>query len=222
MGFKRYFVRRMLLLAFVLWCILTIMFALFQLLPGDPTAMFVDSNFSQELIERQRELWGLNDPLWLQYLRYLGNMLTFNFGNSFFQTEPVREIMLDKVVNTCLMVVPALIISVVLGTVIGAVAGWKRGSLFERAAVSISLFLHSAPSFFVGILVLMVFSYQLRWFPPGGMVSIGGPEGVWAMVLSGDYWLHLVLPCLVLVSREITGPILLLRTSMLEVKGSDF
>ena len=198
------------------------MFALFQLLPGDPTAVFVDSNFSQEMIDQQKQLWGLNDPVWEKYLRYMRNMLTFEFGTSFFQNQSVGKIMLDKLVNTALMIMPGLVISVILGTVIGAVAGWKHGSWFEKAAVNVSLFLHSAPSFFVGILALMVFSYQLRWLPPGGMVSMGGPEGAWNMVTSADYWLHLTLPCLVLVSREITGPILLLRTSMLEVKGSDF
>ncbi|TSH99277.1 ABC transporter permease [Verticiella sediminum] len=221
-GFNRYLLRRVLLLVFVLWCILTIMFWLFHFMPGDPTAMFVDANLSPALIERQRELWGLADPVWIQYLRYLRNMVLFDFGTSFFQIAPVSEIMAEKVVNTCLMVVPSLIIAVVLGTLIGAVAGWRRGGLFERAAVGGSLFLHSAPSFFVGILALMVFSYQLRWLPPGGMVSLGGPSTAWGMLFSGDFWVHLLLPCAVLVSREITGPILLLRTSMLEVKGSDF
>lgn len=221
-GFRRYLARRLLLLGFVLWCILTIMFALFQLLPGDPTSIFVDSNFSQAMIDRQKELWGLNDPVWLQYLRYLRNMLLFDFGNSFFQIAPVAEIMRDKVGNTCLMIVPGLLVSVALGTAIGAIAGWRRGSLFERAAVGVSLFLHSAPSFFVGILALMIFSYNLRWLPPGGMVSLGGPDTVWGMLTSADYWTHLLLPMMVLVSREITGPILLLRSSMLEVRGSDF
>src|SRR5665811_986590 len=110
MGFKRYVLRRLWLLLFVLWSVLTIMFALFQLLPGDPTAVFVDANFSQEMIDRQKQLWGLNDPVWVQYLRYIGNMLTFDFGTSFFQTEPVREIIINKLVNTCLMIVPGLII----------------------------------------------------------------------------------------------------------------
>ena len=221
-GFRGYVLRRLVLMVFVIWCILTIMFALFKLLPGDPTAVFVDDNFSPEMIERQKQLWGLNDPLWLQYVRYLRNMALFDFGDSFFQIEPVSHIMVEKLQNTCLMIVPALLISVVLGTIIGAVAGWRRGSAFEQGTVATSLFLHSVPSFFVGILVLMIFSYQLRWLPPGGMVSLGGPEGFWAMVISGDYWVHLILPGLVLVSREITGPILLLRSSMLEVKGSDF
>ena len=221
-GLGRYVGRRLALLLFVIWCILSITFALFQLLPGDPTSIFVDSNLSVEMIERQKTLWGLNDPLWLQYVRYIKNMALFDFGDSFFQNEPVREILIEKGINTCLMIVPALIVSVVLGTIIGAVAGWKRGSSFEQTTVTTALVLHSAPSFFVGIMALMIFSYQLRWLPPGGMVSLGGPEGFWETVTSVDYLQHLILPALVLISREITGPILLLRSSMLEVKGSDF
>ena len=221
-GAVGYVARRLALMLFVIWAILSIVFALFKLLPGDPTAIFLDSNFSLEMIERQRALWGLSDPTWLQYLHYLRNMALFDFGDSFFQNEPVATILAEKTLNTALMIVPALIVSVVLGTIIGAYAGWKRGSRFERATVTVSLFLHSAPSFFVGIFVLMVFSYQLRWLPPGGMVSLGGPEDFVGIITSVDYWQHLILPGLVLVSREITGPILLLRSSMLDVKGSDF
>jgi peptide/nickel transport system permease protein len=221
-GFRSYLLKRVALLAFVVWCILTIMFALFQLLPGDPTLIFVDSNFSQEMLDRQRELWGLTGPLWLRYLRYLWNMATFQFGTSFFQIDPVSSIMADKVKNTCLMIVPALLISVVGGTILGALAGWRRGSTFEHATVGMSLFLHSVPSFFVGILALMTFSYHLRWLPSGGMDDLGAPGDLWSTMFSGGYWTHLLLPGLVLVSREITGPILLVRSSMIEVKGSDF
>ena len=73
-GFARYVARRLALMLFVIWAILTIIFVLFKLLPGDPTAIFVDSNFSVEMIERQRALWGLDDPIPVQYARYLGNM----------------------------------------------------------------------------------------------------------------------------------------------------
>ncbi len=221
-NFGRYVFRRLVLLVFVVWCILTIMFGLFQMLPGDPTSVFLDSNFSQEMIERQKALWGLSDPIGVRYLRYLSNMVLFDFGQSFFQITPVSEIILDKVTNTCLMVLPALILSIVFGSIIGAIAGWRRGSVFEQTTVGLSLFFHSLPSFFVGIIALMVFSYQLRWLPSGGMVGLGGPDTVIGMLVSGDFWLHLLLPCFVLMSREITGPILLLRSSMLEVKSSDF
>ncbi len=214
--------RRVLLFAVTVWCILTIMFALFKLLPGDPTAIFVDNNMSMEMIEHQKQLWGLTDPWWLQYVHYIGNMALFRFGDSFFQNQTVGAILAEKVENTGAMIVPALLVSVVFGTILGALAGWKRGSRFEQTTVTTALVLHSAPSFFVGILVLMVFSYRLRWLPPGGMVSLGGPEGFWALITSTDYLRHLILPGLVLVSREITGPILLVRSSMLEIKGSDF
>src|SRR3546814_18266502 len=93
----------------------------------------------------------------------------------------------------------------------------------EGAAVVGLLSLRSAPSFFVAILVLMVFSYQLGWFPPGGMISIGGyQESFWATIFTWDFLHHPILPTLVLMSREITSPALLLRSTMLDVKGSAF
>src|SRR5260221_12203385 len=158
-GLGRYFGRRLLLLIFVVWCVLTIIFALCKLLPGDPTSIFVDSNLSVEMIERQKTLWGLNNPLWLKYLRYLKNMGAFDFGDSFFQNEPVREILLEKVVNTCLMIVPALIISVVLGIFIGAFAGCKRTSRFVHATDTTAPFQQSSRSFLSVIMELIIFSY---------------------------------------------------------------
>jgi len=222
-GLRAYVLRRLGLLLFVIVSVLTIMFVLFKLLPGDPLSVYVDSNFSDEMIRRQKELWGLDQPIWVQYVNYMWNMLTFDFGTSFFQMMPVEEIVLEKLLHTAAMIVPAVVMSVILGAALGAWLGWRRGSRSEGAAVVTLLALRSAPSFFVGILVLMIFSYQLGWFPPGGMVSIGGyQESFWATVFTFDFLHHLVLPCLVLITREITSPALLLRSTMLEVKGSDF
>ena len=221
-GLRKYIIFRMLSLLFVVFCILTIMFALFKFMPGDPTSIFVDSRYSDEMIDRQRKLWGLDDPLVVQYFRYLKNMATFDFGKSFFQIQPVHSIVTEKLLNTCAMMVPALILSVVLGTILGAVAGWRRGTKFERVTITTSLFLRSAPSFFVGIVVLMIFSYKLRWLPSGGMSSAGSFGGFWGTIASLDFLKHLILPTFVLLTREVTGPLLLLRSSMLEVKGSDF
>lgn len=221
-GLPVYLARRLLLFACVLWSVLTIMFLLFYLLPGDPMAMFIDASFSPEMVERQQELWGLNHSMGVRYLQYLRNMLAFDFGDSFFETIPVQEIIVEKLLNTFLLIIPPLILSIVGGIVIGTIAGWRRGSRFERATVGVSLLLHSVPSFFAGILALTVFAYGLRWFPTGGIVSRTGPEGFWAILFSGEYWYHLALPGIVLVSREITGPILLMRSAILEVKGQDF
>jgi ABC-type dipeptide/oligopeptide/nickel transport system permease component len=221
-GLRRYIAIRILLTVFVVFCIVTIMFALIKFMPGDPTSVFFDSNYSQEMIQQQKKLWGLSDPIMVQYLRYLKNMATFDFGNSFFQIQPVRQIVFAKLRNTIMMMLPALILSCVLGTFLGAVAGWRRGSKFESTTITTSLFLRSAPPFFVGILVLMIFCYKLRWLPSGGMTAPGSTMGFWQTLFSLDFLQHLILPTLVLTSREITGPTMLLRTSMLEVKGSEF
>ena len=222
-GLRAYILRRLLLLLFVIVSVLTILFVLFKLLPGNPLSVFVDSNFPEEMIQRQKRLWGLDDPIWVQYFRYMWNMLTFNFGTSFFQMTPVRGIVIEKLLHTGAMIVPAVVLSVVLGALLGSWLGWRRGSRQEGAVVIGLLALRSAPSFFVGIIVLMIFSYQLGWFPPGGMVSIGEhQESFWATIFTVDFLHHLILPCLVLMTREITSPALLLRSTMLEVKGSDF
>ncbi|MSO75789.1 MAG: ABC transporter permease [Alphaproteobacteria bacterium] len=222
-GLRAYLLRRLILLLFVVVSVLTILFVLFKLLPGNPLSVFIDSNYSDEMVQRQKRLWGLDDPLWLQYVRYMWNMLTFDFGTSFFQMTPVSGIVIEKLLHTGAMIVPAVVLSVVLGALLGSWLGWRRGSRQEGAVVVGLLALRSVPSFFVGILVLMVFSYQLGWFPPGGMVSIGGhQESFWETILTLDFLGHLILPCLVLMTREITSPALLLRSTMLEVKGSDF
>lgn len=222
-GLRWYLLRRLVLLLFVTAAVLTILFVMFKLLPGNPLSVFIDSNFSEEMIRRQKQLWGLDAPLWLQYVRYMWNMLTFNFGTSFFQMTPVRDIVIEKLLHTAAMIVPAVVLSVVLGALLGSWLGWRRGSRQEGAVVVGLLALRSVPSFFVGIIVLMVFSYNLGWFPPGGMVSIGGQgDSFLETILSLDFLHHLILPCLVLMTREITSPALLLRSTMLEVKGSDF
>ena len=217
-----YLLRRLVLLLFVTVAVLTILFVMFKLLPGNPLSVFIDSNFSEEMIRRQKQLWGLDAPLWLQYVRYMWNMLTFNFGTSFFQMTPVRDIVVEKLLHTAAMIVPAVVLSVVLGALLGSWLGWRRGSRREGAVVISLLALRSVPSFFVGILVLMVFSYQLGWLPPGGMVSLGGP----ATLLGHRHFGRLLAASGAAVSRarqprdHRPGPFA--ARIMLEVKGSDF
>jgi len=220
-GLRRYILRRLLTLVFVIWAILTLLFIVLKTLPGDPTAIFVDSNFAPEMIAAQRAAWGLDDPILVQYARYIWNMATFEFGQSFFQAVPVREIVFEKLLNTWAMVLPALVLAIALGAVLGAMLGWRRGSRGEGTSVALLLALRSAPSFFVAILLLMIFAYQLRWLPSGGMVSLDNDgETFLARILTFDYLYHLILPGLVLLSREITTPALLLRSTMLEVRNN--
>src|SRR3546814_8106568 len=87
------------------------------------------------MIRQKRKLWGLDQPIWVQYFGYMRNMLTFDFGTSFFQYAPVNEIVAEKLLHTAAMIVPAIILSIIVGSVLGAWLGWHRGSRMEGAAV---------------------------------------------------------------------------------------
>jgi peptide/nickel transport system permease protein len=221
-GLQIFIVRRLVLNAFVLFCILTIVFTLFRLLPASPEDLFADQSLPREYVVELRRQWGLDDPLWKQYLQYLANMFTFQFGYSFLTRLPVAEVLFEKLLNTFAMLFPAVVIATILGTILGATAGWRRGAFVEQVTVATCLFLRSTPSYFVGLLFLMVFSYKLGWFPSGGMITPGVAINFLDIVSSADFYHHLILPMLVVITREITGPIMILRSSMLEVKGSDF
>lgn len=224
MGLRRFLLLRFVTSVATLFGIATILFLVVRLMPGDPTNMFIDdaSWSNPEAMARQRAMWGLDEPMYVQYLRYLKNLLTLDFGKSFIQGRPVRPIILEKVANTFTMMLPALVLMVLLGSVWGSIAGWRRGSRFESGSVVLSLFLRSIPSFFLGVLVLMVFAYRLGWFPSSGMVTPGSNPGFWSRVLSRDFLAHLVLPVFTLVVRGANQSFLLMRTSIIEIKGEDF
>ena len=132
--------------------------------------------------------------------------------------------MVEKLLHTAAMIVPAVVLSVVVGRAARSWLGWRRGSRREGAVVISLLALRSVPSFFVGIIVLMIFSYHARLVSAGWHGLDRRPRRQLPRDRSSsvDFLHHLVLPCLVLMTREITSPALLLRSTMLEVKGSDF
>ncbi|MBI2205075.1 MAG: ABC transporter permease [Candidatus Rokubacteria bacterium] len=219
---RRFLAARILLMGFVLFMIATLMFGMFVLLPGDPAASFVEEGLSRKALERQRELWGLDAPLHVQYLRYLGNVATLEFGVSFRAQVPVREVLVEKFLNSIAMMLPALILIMVGGTVIGAYLGWRRGTAVEKTAVLAGLAVESMPSFFAGIVMLMLFSYGLGWLPSSGMGPSGSGGSFVATVFSSDFPRYAALPVLTLAVRGVNGPMLLMRTSMIEIRGSDF
>jgi peptide/nickel transport system permease protein len=217
-----YLVQRLLMMLVTIWAVLTIVFFMIRAIPGDPTTVFVREDMPLESIRQQRQAWGLDDPLYVQYGRYLKNLVSLEFGDSFQQRAPVGDILWRGVRNTLILLLPATIVMTVVGAVLGAVAGWGRGSRFEASAVVIALLLRSMPTFFIGMLLLMFFAYRWQVLPPGGMVEGGTFPSFREMITSTELWRHLALPSIAVILTGLYAPMLLMRTSIIEFKGEDF
>ena len=218
-----YFGRRLLQSLLVLWAIVTLLFLLFRLAPGNPLVAFIDPTFSEEQQEELLRQFGLDKPLPVQYVLYLGNLLQGELGDSFFQRSPVIELVLEVLPNTIYLTLTALIVAYFIGVVGGIILAWQRGSRFEQVGVTFTLISRAAPEFWVGMLLLALFAFELRWFPSSGATSPGTIyETEWAKLTSLDFWQHLALPAITLALYLHGLPLLLMRSNMLEVLQDDY
>lgn len=223
MGKTNFFVRRTVQLFVTLWAVATALFMLFRLMPGNPTAYIISPQMTPEVRRRLIESYGLNDPLWVQYIRYIENLATFNFGRSFKTNEQVSDIILTYLPNTLVLMLSAFVFAYAIGITMGVLTGWYRGSQFEKGTVVTALVGRSVPSFWVGILVIWVFGATFGVIPLSGMTSIGTEStGFLNMVFSLDFLHHLIAPVLVLAFYYVGYPLLIMRNSMLETLSEDF
>jgi peptide/nickel transport system permease protein len=208
---------------FVLWVVATLLFFMFRLMPGDPSAAYIDSTFTEEQIAQLRRTFGLDRPLHEQYAIYLQNLLIGEFGESFHQRRPVLEILGGVLANTVILTLSALLVAYAFGTLTGAWLAFKRGTWMEAVAIPGVLTLRAAPEFWLGMVLLAVFAFKLGWFPSGGANSPGAMfPSEWSRIASGDFLWHLVLPAATLALYLQGLPLLLMRSNMLDVMSEDF
>jgi peptide/nickel transport system permease protein len=219
----RFLLRRIRDLAVSLFVVITLVFFLFRLMPGDPTSADVDGGFSIEARQMVIERFGLDQPVHVQYVRYMRNLAQGDFGRSFFYRRPANEVVGEKIVNTLVLMLPAVTMAYLLGVVGGTILTWKRGTRFETATIIIALFFRAAPVFFTGLLLLMLFAYQLGWLPHSGMRSPGYPEtSLLLKFLSLDFLRHFALPFTVATLYLLATPLLIMRNTLLETVGEDY
>ncbi len=162
-------------------------------------------------------------PVWEQFWQYFTDMMTGDFGISFFSKRPVWVEIAQRAPATILLFGTALALSALLGIGIGAILAWRRGSSLEMSAIVVSLFFYSMPLFWFGLILLWAFGFKLQWFPLGGIGGIdatGKPLGGLAYI--ADILWHMTLPLVTLMMVSLAGYVLLMRNSMLEVLGEDY
>lgn len=214
---------RLLQLVFVLWAVATILFLIFRLMPGNPLVAYIDPNFTLDQQRILMERFGLDRPLWQQYLIYLGNLLQGELGESFYYREPVAQRVLALLPNTLVLTFTSLVIAYAFGILAGAWLAWTRGSLVEKSVIPLVLTTRAMPEFWLGMVLLAIFSFSLGWFPAGGTRPPGAEyPSLFALYTSRDFLRHLTLPALTLAIYAQGLPLLLMRSNMLDVMKEDF
>ena len=203
----------------VLLAILVLNFVLFRIVPGDPTLAILDPKFSPEAKMMLAAQWGLDRPMHEQFVVYAKNMLTFNFGVSFLSNRPVWDEIRSRLPNTVSLLGTSFILSAILGIWIGIKAALARGTLLERSVLLGGAISFSFPSFFVQLVLLMLFASFIPIFPLRGSVSIPPPQGV---ALIFDRLWHLALPVISLTILSFGGWALYIRNLMVKTLGEDF
>ena len=214
---------RLVHLLFVLWAVASLTFLMFRLMPGDPTLNFLSPTFNDEMRNALLKSFGLDKPLWEQYLIYIWNLLHAELGVSFIQSRPVWDILMQALPNTAVLALVSLILAYAIGILTGAFLAFRRGSIAEALAIPSALATRAAPEFWIGMLVLAAFAFQLDWFPTEGAATPGAElSSVGARVVSPDFWWHLCLPALTLTLFLQGLPLLLMRATMLDVMNDEF
>ena len=194
----------------------------FRVLPGSDPAINLTRGrrVSAEEVERLRGQFGLDKPLAVQFLRYVRDLFTGDLGHSYVYNQPVSSLILDRLGPTLLLTGTAAVISMVLGLWLGQKVAWKRDSWFDRTQTGLALTFWSVPTFWLGLLLLLVFAGGLRLFPSGGMRTPGSDATGVAVVI--DVAWHMVLPVITMVAVSYAYYLMVMRASVLEEMTADY
>ncbi|MEM2105378.1 MAG: ABC transporter permease [Candidatus Bathyarchaeia archaeon] len=172
MGLRAYIAKRIIYSFILLLFVLIVNFLIFEVMPGDPTTLFLPKNrpVTQEEREKIFAHWGLNKPLHERIFAYMYNLLTWQLGESFIRRRPVAMELLAYLPNTLQILGISTILAIIIGVLLGAIAAHRRGGIFDSTSVTASLITYSLPTFWMGMLFIAIFSKSLGWFPVGKIV----------------------------------------------------
>ncbi|MCR8655961.1 ABC transporter permease [Paenibacillus endoradicis] len=184
--------------------------------PGNPVIMILGSDATPEAIAKLSQEMGLDRPFLVQYVHWVGELIQGNFGNSYITKVSVYEVLLDKFTNTIILASGGLILTCVFGILIGVIAGIKRNSWIDRLIMLITMIGSNLPSFWLGIILVSIFSIQLGWLPSSGMYNMRGEE-TFPVLLK-----HLILPSIAIAASSVAIVARLVRASVIEIMNADY
>lgn len=206
----------------VLVSVIVINFALVRLAPGDPVSVIAgeagasDAKFVADL----REEFQLDKPIHVQLVTYLSNVASGDLGYSYRQRRPVLELIWERLPATLLLTGSAFLFSILVGVAFGTLAGLKRGTWSDNGIMLLCLLFYALPVFWLGLVLVLIFSVWLKWLPAFGMQTLGF-QGDW-MAQVGDILRHLILPCITLGAYYVALYTRVMRSSIADVATSDF
>ncbi len=209
-----FIIRRLASTLVVMTIVAVFIFLLLHLSPGDPAAIIVGDNATPEQIDAVRKRLGLDDPLPVQFVRWIGGVVRGDLGVSIFSHEPVTKLIGQRVEPTVSLAITTLLLAVTIAVSFGVLAAWQAGTWIDRLVMVLSVVSFSVPVFVVGYLLIYVFSIQLRWLPVQGYTPISEGLVPWAR--------HLVLPSIALGLAYVALIARITRTTMLDVLAEDY
>ena len=198
----------------VLLITMSMTFVITRVLPGNPAVSILGPQATAEDIAKMEEEMGLHDPMPVQYINYMKRILTGDLGTSYRYNRPVADLIFEKLPNTLQIALASLIIALLIGVPVGIISAVKQYSLFDYISMIAALIGVSMPSFWLGLMLVLIFSVNLGWFPTMGMGVIS--NGI------GDVISHLFLPSLCLSFGSMANFARISRSSMLEVIDQDY
>jgi peptide/nickel transport system permease protein len=220
-----YVVRRLLQAVPLLLGIATITFLIIHLAPGDPMDVHLDQRYRRdvdpELIEALRRKYGLDQPLHVQYVRWLGNLVQGDLGESFRYRRPVASLLAERIPYTLQLTVLALLMDALIGITLGVIAAVRQYTRLDRVVTVGSLVVHSIPGFWLALMLVLLFSVELRWLPTSQTRSLDYDLLTPVQQAIDRAW-HLVLPVFVLGVASAAGTARYMRNRLLEVLSEEF
>ncbi len=202
-----YVIRRLAAAIPTLLILSAIIFMLQQIAPGDPTLLVTGEIYTQEVYDRARERLGIDEPVVMQYGRFLGRTVQGDLGDSLLYKRPVAELVVERVPQTLALSLGALVVCYAIGVPLGVLAAIKRGTFWDALSMSIASLGLAIPGFWLGIMLVILFAINLGWFPATG---------------STDGWRSFVLPIVTLGVAESAAVARLIRSSMVENLRADY